>query len=484
MNRLCYRIVFNRTRSMLMAVAETASGHAGGKSVGERGSAGGRPSGSTWLGVPAIRLAVWACMGLPMMAGAQIVADPNSGANRPTVISTPNGLPQVNITRPSAAGVSTNHYTQFDVNKAGAILNNSPVITNTQQAGYINGNPNLLPGGSARIIVNQVNSMSPSQLRGYLEVAGQRAEVIVANPNGILVDGAGFINTSRATLTTGLPVYGGSGSLDAFRVSGGQISIEGAGLNAAGVDQVDLIARAVKANAAVYANRLNVVAGANQVDYNSLDAKAIAGTGAAPATGIDVSQLGGMYANKILLASTEHGVGVSLRGVMAAQAGDMTLTSQGKLVLAGQTNASANLAVSARDGIDNSGTTYAVGAVGVHTDATLNNSGTLAAQQSLSVNAQSVASSGTLAAGLSPDGIPVGGADLTVTSTGAISATGRNLASGNAVIQGESISMAGSQTATNGNLSLSASAGGLDLTGATTTAGGCFAGQCPGRAEQ
>ena len=471
MNRLCYRIVFNRTRSMLMAVAETASGHAGGKSVGERGSAGGRLSGSTWLGVSAIRLAVWACMGLPMMAGAQIVADPNSGANRPTVISTPNGLPQVNITRPSAAGVSTNHYTQFDVNKAGAILNNSPVITNTQQAGYINGNPNLLPGGSARIIVNQVNSMSPSQLRGYLEVAGQRAEVIVANPNGILVDGAGFINTSRATLTTGLPVYGGSGSLDAFRVSGGQISIEGAGLNAAGVDQVDLIARAVKANAAVYANRLNVVAGANQVDYNSLDATAIAGTGAAPATGIDVSQLGGMYANKILLASTEHGVGVSLRGVMAAQAGDMTLTSQGKLVLAGQTNASANLAVSARDGIDNSGTTYAVGAVGVHTDATLNNSGTLAAQQSLSVNAQSVASTGTLAAGLSPDGIPVGGADLTVTSTGAISATGRNLASGNAVIQGESISMAGSQTATNGNLSLSASAGGLDLTGATTTAG-------------
>ncbi|WP_082926478.1 filamentous hemagglutinin N-terminal domain-containing protein, partial [Cupriavidus sp. D384] len=471
MNRLCFRIVFNRTRSMLMAVAETASGHAGGKPAGQGGSTRRAPPDVAWLGVPAIKLAVWACMGLPMLAGAQIVADPNSGANRPTVIGTPNGLPQVNITRPSGAGVSTNHYTQFDVNKAGAILNNSPGITNTQQAGYINGNPNLLPGGSARIIVNQVNSMSPSQLRGYLEVAGPRAEVIVANPNGILVDGAGFINTSRATLTTGLPVYGGSGSLDAFRVTGGQIQIEGAGLNAAGVDQVDLIARAVQANAAVYANKLNVVAGANQVDYNALNATAIAGTGPAPSAGIDVSLLGGMYANKILLASTEQGVGVSLRGVMAAQAGDMTLNAAGKLVLAGSTSAAGNIKVTARDGVDNSGSTYAMGAIGIQTDATLSNSGTLAAQQSLGLAAQRVASTGTLAAGLNPDGVPVGGADLAVNASGAVSATGRNLASGNAVIHGESVSLAGSQTATNGNLSVSASAGGLDLTGATTTAG-------------
>lgn len=457
---------------MLMAVAESAcstgTGRAASSPTGQNAKTG---QDVACIGVSAIKLAVGACMGLPLMAGAQIVADPNSGANRPTVITTPNGLPQVNITRPSGAGVSTNHYTQFDVNKAGAILNNSPGITNTQQAGYINGNPNLLPGGSARIIVNQVNSMSPSQLRGYLEVAGSRAEVIVANPNGILVDGAGFINTSRATLTTGLPVYGGSGSLDAFRVTGGQIQIEGAGLNAAGVDQVDLIARAVKANAAVYANQLNVVAGANQIDYQSLHATAIAGTGAAPSAGIDVSQLGGMYANKILLASTEQGVGVSLRGVMAAQAGDMTLNAAGKLVLAGQTNASGNIRATARDGVDNGGTTYAAGAIGIQTDAALNNSGTLVAQQSLGVTAQSVASTGTLAAGLNPDGVPVGGADLTVNASGAVSATGRNLASGNAVIHGERLDMAGSQTATNGNLSLSASAGGLDLTGATTAAG-------------
>lgn len=457
---------------MLMAVAETACSTGTGRAAASpAGGTAKTNSGATRIGIPAIQLAVWACMGLPMVAGAQIVADPSAGANRPGVIQTANGLPQVNITRPSSAGVSVNHYTQFDVNRPGAILNNSPVITTTQQAGYINGNPNLLPGGSARIIVNQVNSTSPSQLRGYLEVAGGRADVVIANPNGLLVDGAGFINTSRVTLTTGTPVYGGSGSLDAFRVTGGQISVEGAGLNAASTDQVDLIARAVKANAAIYANRLNVVAGANQVDYNALSASAIAGNGPAPAVGIDVSELGGMYANKILLASTELGVGVSNRGVLAAQAGELTLTAQGKLVLAGQTNTTGNLAVSARDGIDNGGTTYSAGAASLRTDGTFSNGGTLAAQQSLGIHAQSVASTGTLAAGLNPDGTSGPAADLTVSATGAVSATGRNLASGNATIQGASVSLAGSQTATNGNLGLTASAGNLDLTGATAAAG-------------
>ncbi|RLK33530.1 two-partner secretion domain-containing protein [Cupriavidus plantarum] len=485
MNRLCYRIVFNRTRAMPMAVAETASSTGTGRRTAAPGTAqrGALPRGGVHrfavhrFTIPAVRLAVWialgTCMALPTMATAQIVADPNAGANRPTVVTTANGLPQVNITRPSNAGVSTNHYTQFDVNRGGAILNNSPGIVNTQQAGFINGNPNLLPGGSARIIVNQVNSMSPSQLRGYVEVAGPGAQVVIANPNGILVDGAGFINTPRATLTTGTPIYGGSGSLDAFRVTGGQISFEGGGLNAASVDQVDVIARAVKTNAALYANRLNVVAGANNVSYNTLEANAIAGTGPAPSAGIDVSQLGGMYANKILLASTELGVGVSLRGVAAAQAGDMILTAQGKLVLAGQTNASGNLAIAARDGIDNSGTTYALGAMRVQADGTLANSGTLAAQQGLSVNAQTIASTGTLAAGMTSDGATAGAADLTLNASGALAATGRNSSSGNATLQGSSVNLAGSQTAANGNLTLTA--GAMDLSGATVQAAGTLA---------
>ncbi|NOV26566.1 filamentous hemagglutinin N-terminal domain-containing protein [Cupriavidus necator] len=472
MNRNLYRLVFNAARGMLVAVPECATGCGKGRQAGLRSVAEIARSGCiARFAVPPIALAVWIAAGLPC-AQAQVIGDPNSGANRPTVVQTANGLQQVNITRPSAAGVSTNAYTQFDVPRPGVILNNAPTPVSTQQAGYINGNPNLVPGGSARIIVNQVTGTSPSQLQGYVEVAGPRSEVVIANPNGLMVNGLGFINTSRATLTTGTPVFGGAGSLDAFRVTGGQIVVQGDGMNAANVDQVDLIARAVQANAVLYANQLNVIAGANQVDRQTLAATPIAGAGPAPALGIDVGELGGMYANKIILASTENGVGVSLRGMQAAQAGDLTLTAHGQLILGGQTNASGRIVAYARDGFDNSGTTYAKGAASINTDGTLSNSGTLAAQYWLNAYGGTVRSTGTLAAGLNDDGTAASPADLAVVATaGAVTATGRNIASGNATIQGTSANLAGSQTSAGGNLDLGASTGNLDLTGATTSAG-------------
>ncbi|AXW39056.1 hemagglutinin [Ralstonia solanacearum] len=478
MNAKCYRTVFNAVRGMLVAVEESARSTGKGRQTGgQAGTSAVSTSTAARFAVLPVVFGAWCVLGVSYTVQAQVVAAPGSGAH---VIQTQNGLQQVNIARPNGSGVSLNTYTQFNVPSQGTLLNNAPGITQTQQAGYINGNPNLLPGGSARIIVNQVTSTSPSTLRGYLEVAGPRAEVVIANPNGILVNGGGFVNTSRATLTTGVPVFGGSGSLDAYRVTGGQITVQGAGLNASNVDQVDLIARAVSVNASVYANQLNVVAGANQVDRGTLNVTPIAGDGTAPGNGIDVSQLGGMYANKILLASTEKGVGVSLRGVAAAQAGDLTLTSQGKLVLAGQTNASGNLSVSAQGGIDNTGTTYGRQSVTVGTSGDLTNSGTLAAQQNLGVNAHNVASSGTLGAGVNSDGSLAHAGDLSVVAGGAMSATGQNVAGGNATLQGASVNLAGSQTSANGNLSLNAQAGNLDLTGATTSAGGALSANARG----
>lgn len=362
MNQKTYRLVFSRLRGMLVAVEETAAST--GKSTGETRTSGRAPAAQdTHLSLYRFVVAPLLLALTPLLSVAQIVP---GGSHAPGVVTTQNGIPQVNINRPAGSGVSMNTYNQFDIQKNGAILNNSPTIVNTQQAGHINGNPNFGPNDAARVIVNQVNSSSASQMRGYLEVAGQRAQVIVANPNGLLVDGGGFINTSRATLTTGTPNFAADGSLAGFNVTGGTITVQGAGFNGTNIDQVDLLARAVQANAAIYARNLNVVTGSNAVDYNTLAATPIAASGAAPGVSIDVSNLGGMYADRIVLVGTENGVGVSSKGVLAAQAGDLILTTQGKLVLAGQTNASGNITASAHDGIDNSGTTYAQQSVGTN----------------------------------------------------------------------------------------------------------------------
>ncbi len=113
---------------------------------------------------------------------------------------------------------------------------------------------------SARVILNEVNSSKPSQLRGYVEVAGPRAQVVVANPAGIHCEGCGFINANRTTLTTGTPMLNG-GSLDAYLVQRGTISIGGAGMDASSSDYTELIARAVQINAGLWARQLAVTTG-------------------------------------------------------------------------------------------------------------------------------------------------------------------------------------------------------------------------------
>ncbi|WP_155648577.1 hemagglutinin repeat-containing protein, partial [Burkholderia pseudomultivorans] len=466
MNKNAHRLVYSRLRGMVVAVGETAT--ADGKSATGRTRARRRSSAS---GACAIAAGVAALGMLPAPSGAQIVPTPGAGTQ---VIQTPNGLPQVNVARPSNAGVSVNTYNQFDVQKAGAILNNSATMVQTQQAGWINGNPNFGAGQAARIIVNQVNSPNPSQIRGTVEIAGARAELVLANPSGIFVDGGGFLNTSRATLTTGVPFYGADGSLAGYNVNRGLVTVAGAGLNAANIDQVDLIARAVQVNAAVYAKNLNVIAGASQVKHDTLAATPIAGDGPASPVAIDVSQLGGMYSDRIFLASNENGVGVANAGTIAAQAGDLMLQSNGRLVLTGKTTASGNLAMSAAGGIRNSGTTYAQQSLSARTGADLTNDGTLAAQQNTTVNAGSVDSTGTLGAGVNNDGSVAHGGDLSLTASGQLSATGRNVAGGNASLTGAHVNLAGSQTAANGNLSLTATDGDVNVSNATTSAQGAI----------
>jgi filamentous hemagglutinin len=213
--------------------------------------------------------------------------------------------------------------------------------------GIIIGNPHLKNSGSAQAILNEVNGGSPSQLRGYTEVAGQSARVIVANPYGITCNGCGFINTPRVTLTTGKPVLDGGGRLDRFQVDQGSVSIEGDGLNADNIDRFEIITRSAKINAEIQAKNLTIVAGRNDVNADSLNATARAEDGSAkPQLAIDSSALGGMYAGAIKLVGTEAGVGVKLAGNLAASGGDIQIDANGHLSLV-QTSAAGAVSVKA-----------------------------------------------------------------------------------------------------------------------------------------
>ncbi len=374
-----------------MAVAESATraGGGSGSARGERATAGAAPPSPPGLGWHALARAFALAFPLWLSAGAhaQLIADPAAPTQqRPTVHSAANGVPLVHIQAPSAAGVSHNRYRQFDVSASGAILNNSRSHAPTQLGGWVQGNP-WLATGAARIVLNEVRSSEPSQLGGPVEVAGQRAQVIIANPAGIQVQGGSFINASRAVLTTGTPLMR-EGALEGYRVQGGTIRIGGAGLDASGTDYTAILARAVEVNAGLWARQLDVVTGVNDasadLDHISLQVAPQAG---APAFALDVAQLGGMYAGQIHLVGTESGVGVNLRGVVGATAGELVLDTSGWLHQQGTLQASEHLRVQAQGSIHNEGSLYAGKDLAIATQAGLANRGRLDAQGRLDLQA-------------------------------------------------------------------------------------------------
>ncbi|WP_262782281.1 hemagglutinin repeat-containing protein [Enterobacter cloacae] len=258
-----------------------------------------------------------------------------------------NGVPVVNIATPNQSGISHNKYNDYNVGKEGLILNNATgQLNQTQLGGLIQNNPNLKAGQEAKGIINEVTGANRSNLQGYTEVAGKAANVIVANPYGITCNGCGFINTPNVILTTGKPVLDASGKLQFLDVTQGAVTIEGAGLNGSQSDAVSIISRATEINAQLHAKDLRVVAGANRVAADG-SVSALKGEGTAPKVAVDTGALGGMYANRIRLVSSETGVGVNL-GNLNARQGDIALSSAGKVVLK-DTLASGSTTVNAAD---------------------------------------------------------------------------------------------------------------------------------------
>jgi filamentous hemagglutinin family protein len=128
-----------------------------------------------------------------------IVIDPDRAGNT-TLDRAQNETPVVNINPASAGGVSANYYRDFNVNEENLILNNyQGEAAVSKLGGALHGNPNLNVAGTraADIILNEVTSSRVTNLNGYTEIFGKQAELIIANPNGIMVGGAGYINTSR-----------------------------------------------------------------------------------------------------------------------------------------------------------------------------------------------------------------------------------------------------------------------------------------------
>ncbi|QCD45676.1 hemagglutinin repeat-containing protein [Campylobacter mucosalis] len=235
-----------------------------------------------------------------------ITPDPNAPkSNQPTILKAPNETLIVNITTPKN-GISMNEYIKFNTPNTGTVLNNSVSGDKTNIAGFVNANP-FLNSGSANLIVNQVNSNNPSLLKGNLEIAGKRADLLIANPSGININGLNIINANSSTFTTSNVNINNAYSIvknldSSYLNKNGTINIIDKGLNDSS-NYTNIIANTINIASNIHANNLSLKADANN-DKNIV--------------AIDSSSLGGMYANKINLIATNDGVGVNNKGIILA----------------------------------------------------------------------------------------------------------------------------------------------------------------------
>jgi len=373
MNKRHYKVIFSRVLNQLVVVSELAKSQ--GKAQSENVSSEQEKTGlfSTALSLNPIHFSLMLALGFVFLSPSvyaedmAIRADKSAPGNQqPTVLQTGNGLPQVNIQTPSAGGVSRNQYSQFDVAEKGAVLNNARKAAQTQMAGWVQGNPNLARG-EAKVILNEVNSANPSRLKGYVEVAGKKADVVIANPSGIQCDGCGVINAGRTTLTTGKTEVE-NGELKGYRVKGGKVTVGQKGMDNSQSDYTDIIADKAEIKGGVWSKKgIKVTTGKNNVDRTN-DSVVYVGDkntdntdrtsdtqGENQSYSVDVSQLGGMYAEKIHLVDNGQGLGVRNAGHIGASAGEVKIDSQGRIVNEGVISAIHQADLNAEKVIENKG---------------------------------------------------------------------------------------------------------------------------------
>lgn len=312
----------------------------------------------------------------------------------------------INIVKPDSNGLSHNKFTDFNVAGNGIVFNNhtGSAQYNSQLAGALNANANL-QGNAAKLILTEVTGTGKTNLDGMLEIAGTKADLVIANPNGIVGKGFGFINVGRATLTTGVLDWGADGKLNGFSVAKGTIDIQNAGLTEDQrtdyrPDKLDIMARAIKINDELWANEaINVVAGSNEVKYNadgSLEVQKTSATAEKPQVALDVAALGGMYAGRIMLVGTEKGLGMNIGGNLKAQE-NLSITNDGRIVFT-KNAGSSNTA----DGLSNKDYTSLTsdGNVMVSSTEDIENSSVITAQKDMTLTVGGkLTNSGTLEAG-------------------------------------------------------------------------------------
>ena len=249
---------------------------------------------------------------------ANLVVDPNSNYNT-KLDESASGVPIVNISTPNDRGVSINEFSEYNIDEKGQIINNADNVGRSHLGGIINANPNLAPNQAANLVILQVNGSNRSQIEGYLEaLSRERIDVILSNENGLYINNSGTINIKNFTATTGR-INLKDGDFIGIDVERGNIVIGPNGIDGTNANYVELITKTLELRGNLVANDLKVVTGSNSITPPTNN------------IAIDAKELGGMYANRIRIISTDKGAGVNSDAFIVSKNSKLEITTDGKI---------------------------------------------------------------------------------------------------------------------------------------------------------
>jgi len=260
---------------------------------------------------------------------SEIVPDPASIGTK--VTQTASGVDQIDIARPNVNGTSYNSLRELQVGERGLILNNNKnVVVQTEIAGLVARNRNLDNGTEANLIITEITGKNRTGINGYVEVAGKRADIVIANRNGIHVNGGGFLNSDRVTLTTGR-LNMENGDLKSIDVTEGKVSIGEKGVDVLSLSDFELIGKTVDISGIIKGSkdtRVLISTGGQTYEYKT---KKVTGKGETyEGIAVDGKAAGSMYAGKIDIISNDKGAGVNTKGDLVS-IDDVTITANGDI---------------------------------------------------------------------------------------------------------------------------------------------------------
>lgn len=217
-----------------------------------------------------------------------------------------NGVKIINISTPSNKGVSDSTFTDLSIDKTGAVINNATGIGRSHIAGIINPNKNLKD--PARLALLRVTSTNKTEIKGVLEaLTKDNLDVIVANKNGITLDGAKFLNIHDMTLTTGEVILK-NGDIDNISVGEGLIvSLDE--LNTNNINKLNILSKVARLEKDVIANKLDIRTGNNIYSINGENIELVKTIDGEIGVPISADILGSVYGDNIKIVATKSGIG-------------------------------------------------------------------------------------------------------------------------------------------------------------------------------